>query len=184
MKGYSGAMPNRRRQRKPNELDTHKWRIRTDRHNMISQSGGLYKPHRRQRTFQPLYHELKSMLFPAIKQRKKQPSDNKLFCECEKIDCMYYLWRHTWKVATTHMPKQDIIPSHRPALLSLGLTKLVSSFNFSTNLYLEYIVPIPVQQSKCDFITRCFCFSDQKNHFASQHLMFAFIFTKREMWLR
>lgn len=57
---------------------------------------------------------------------------------------MHHMWTLAWKVATMHMPKQEIIPNTRAALLSLGPITCVSSVSFSTYLYLAYIVAVPV----------------------------------------
>lgn len=42
----------------------------------------------------------------------------------------------TWKVATTHIPRQERIPRTRAALLRRGFTCSVDSPSFCTNLYL------------------------------------------------
>lgn len=59
----------------------------------------------------------------------------------------------TWKVATIHMLKQEIIPSARAAVLRHGLTSLVSSPSFSTNLYRPYIVAIAGEKKKGQKVT-------------------------------
>lgn len=80
----------------------------------------------------------------------------------------------TWKVATMHMPKQEIIPNARAAVLRSGLTCVTSSLSFSTNLYLAYIVAVPVKTKKT------FCaFTTNKNPLASQQINSAFIFLKK-----